>query len=283
MKLLLKAIALLFTRGPIALASKAADYYQNNRKIRVRLNKHFTPRSLTTRKTAKRQRETRFSRDVKISILLHNPAAPLTCPDAYTATAHNPATHSTTETIGSVLHQTYQNWELCIADSNIEPRMATGDFIAILENGDFLHPYALFEAAKAINEQDADFIYTDENMFTVNPSDARTPHYKPDYSPDNLRATNYIGRLIVFKAALLEKAGLNMDSLDGCLYHDTVLRLTEQAGNIVHIPKALYYARAREQAAITPCDAQKESEAGRNAVNEHLSRVGLKGQAEKYM
>ena len=100
------------------------------------------------------------------------------------------------ELLDSVQNQTYQNWELCLVDAGQDetvgqtvaaraaedPRiryrkleknegiagntnqgfaLATGEFIALLDHDDILHPCALWYAAKAIAEQKADFVYTD--------------------------------------------------------------------------------------------------------------------------
>src|SRR5690606_18189564 len=100
------------------------------------------------------------------------------------------------ECIDSVLAQTYDNWELCLADdaspnpkvveileeyakrdkhihykvrdkngqicqaSNSALELAKGEFIAHLDHDDVLWPNALFEAVKAYNEYpDTDFFY----------------------------------------------------------------------------------------------------------------------------
>ena len=76
--------------------------------------------------------------------------------------------------------------------------MSTGDYFALFDHDDLLHPAALFEVMKAICEQGADFIYTDENTFHNKPEDAYCPHFKPDFAPDTLRSYNYICHLTVF-------------------------------------------------------------------------------------
>ena len=43
--------------------------------------------------------------------------------------------------------------------------MATGDYIALFDHDDILHPEVLFEYAKAINEKKADYLYCDETTF----------------------------------------------------------------------------------------------------------------------
>ena len=160
--------------------------------------------------------------------------------------------------------------------------MATGDYLALFDHDDLLHPAALFEVAKVICEQDADFIYTDENTFYNKPSDAFCPHYKPDFSPDLLRSYNYICHFTVFDKKLLSKIGGGFRSaFDGSQDYDMILRLTEQAKHIVHIPKILYYWRSHRNSVASDISAKPYTLlAARKALTEHLQRIGLKGSVE---
>ena len=147
--------------------------------------------------------------------------------------------------IQSVQNQTYKNWELCLADgsddrhgdvgntvreyvkndsrivykkleknggisenTNACIEMATGDYIALFDHDDYLHPSVLFENMKAICETGADFLYTDEVVFEGdNISKIISTHFKPDFAIDNLRANNYICHFSVFSRELLDKVG----------------------------------------------------------------------------
>ena len=248
------------------------------------------------------QKKVKFSKNIKFSILV-----PL----------YNTPLNFLHEMIQSVTEQTYANWELCLADgSDNEHRnvksevlnlakkdkrikykklkenkgisentnecieMATGDYIVLFDHDDILHPSALFEVMKAICEQDADFIYTDENTFSERIEDAYCPHYKPDYSPDTLRSYNYICHLTVFKKDLLKKTGGGFrKEFDGSQDYDMVLRLTEVAEHIVHIPKILYYWRAHKNSVALNISAKPYTlTAAKRALTEHLERVGLKGE-----
>ena len=185
-----------------------------------------------------------------------------------------------TELLDSVVNQTYRNWELCLVDAGQdekvgravaarmagEPRiryqkldknegiagntnagfaLAKGEYIALLDHDDILHPSALWYVARAIAEQGADFVYTDEVTFEGTVEHTTLYHLKPDFMLDNLRANNYICHLSVFKASLLQAAGGGERSeYNGSQDYDLYLRLTEQARKIVHIPHVLYYWRA---------------------------------------
>ena len=249
----------------------------------------------------KAQRKAHFSKQIKFSILV-----PL----------YNTPKNYLCEMIQSVLDQNYTNWELCLADGSDaehnyvgqvckiyakkDPRiiykkldanygisgntnacieMATGDFIALFDHDDLLHPSALYEMMCAICEQDADFVYTDENTFRRIPEDAYCPHFKPDFAPDTLRANNYICHFNAFDRSLLEKVGGFRPECDGSQDFDMMLRLTEQAKKIVHIPKILYYWRAHENSVAVDISAKPYViDAAKKAIQDHLGRVGLKGE-----
>jgi GT2 family glycosyltransferase len=260
-----------------------------------------TQKALYTEEELAQQKNVKFPREIKISILvpLYN------TPEKYLR-----------EMIQSVLDQTYGNWELCLADGSDEAHtdvgktvqdyarrdsrilyqkleknlgisgntnacihMATGDYISLFDHDDLLHPAALYEVMRAICDQGADFIYTDENTFHLTPADAYCPHFKPDYAPDTLRANNYICHLTTFQASLLETVGEFRPECDGSQDFDMVLRLTEQAKKIVHIPKILYYWRSHPNSVASGIGAKPYViAAAKKAIADHLDRVGLKGE-----
>lgn len=222
------------------------------------------------------------------------------------------------EMIQSVLDQTYADWELCMADGSdsahrdvericqqyakrdhrIKYRkleknlgisgntnacldMAQGDYIALFDHDDLLHPAALYEVMRAICEQNADFIYTDENTFHEKPADAFCPNFKPDYAPDTLRSYNYICHFTVFSKKLLDTVGEFRQEFDGSQDYDMILRLTEKALKIVHIPEILYFWRAHKNSVADDISAKPYTlDAARRALSEHLDRIGLVGEVE---
>ena len=245
-----------------------------------------------TRAQLDAQRNTAFERPVKVSLL-----AVLREPDAALLD----------EMLRSVREQTYANWELCLADVGGEAeavcagharedkriryerfdgradasdaleacaRMAQGDYLALVDQRDVLHASALYAVVKAINEQGADFVYTDESVFATTPREAQAAYYKPDYAPDMLRSYNYIGRLAAFSRDLLERAGgfVPEAALSGALDYDLALRLTERAEVVAHVPSALYFRRAGGRA--------EDEAAARTALENHLRRVCLEGEVE---
>ena len=179
--------------------------------------------------------------------------------------------------IDSVLEQTYPNYELCMIDYSDSPMSNTekivndyikkstkiryekgvnkgiadntnecidisnGEYIAILDHDDMLHPSALFEVVEEINNG-ADFIYTDEVKFREKGLLER-PNFKPDFSTEELLMHNFICHFNVYSRRLYELAGGYDDKYDGSQDHEMVLRLTSVAKKIVHIKKVLYFWR----------------------------------------
>lgn len=249
-----------------------------------------------------KQCKTVFSKNIKFSIIvpLYN------TPDKFLK-----------QMIQSVLDQTYSNWELCLADgsdkkhanvkkicckyakddpkkriiykkleknlgisenTNAAISLASGDYITLFDHDDLLHPSALYEVMNVICTNNADFIYTDENTFDTSPDKAYCPNFKPDYAPDTLRSYNYICHLTTFKTTLLKKTGLFRKEFDGSQDYDMILRLTECAEKIVHIPKILYYWRCHKNSVASDISAKPYTmTAAKKALAEHLRRVGLEG------
>jgi GT2 family glycosyltransferase len=168
-----------------------------------------------------------------------------------------------------------ENTNACIS-------MASGEYFGLLDHDDLLHPAALFEVMTAICQQDADMIYTDENTFRVTPADAYCPHFKPDFAPDTLRSLNYICHFLVFRRSLLEKVGVGFrPECNGSQDYDLVLRLSEQAQTIVHIPEILYYWRASANSTAADINAKPYIiQAAHQALAEHLERCGMDGAVE---
>ncbi len=154
--------------------------------------------------------------------------------------------------------------------------MARGEYIGLFDHDDILHPEALYWYVKAINEENADYIYCDETTFKGDDINKMiTMHFKPDYAIDNLRANNYICHFSVFKRTLLDGTELFRTKFDGSQDHDMILRLTDRAEHIVHIPKLLYYWRSHAGSVASDISAKPYAiEAAKGAVADHLRRHG---------
>ena len=269
------------------------------KKREAEAKKQFGTDSFPTPEERKFQEEAVFERMVKISILV-----PL----------YNTPKDFLQEMIQSVTTQTYGNWELCLADgsdaehdfvgnickeyaskdsrivyhkleknegisgnTNACLALATGEYIALFDHDDILHPSVLYEYVKVINEKNADYIYCDETTFKDGDINKMlTLHFKPDYAPDNLRANNYICHFSCFKRTLLDGTELFRTKFDGSQDHDMILRLTDMAENVVHVPKLMYYWRSHAGSVASGIEAKSYAiEAARGAVAEHLKKHGF--------
>ena len=221
------------------------------------------------------------------------------------------------ELFESVVNQTNRNWQLCLADgsddhclgrenmlrdrSAADPRikyqrlptnlgisgnsnvcldMADGLYLALLDHDDCLAPDALYEVNRTISEQNADFIYTDELCFSGKIRRLKSIHLKPDFSLDNLRSNNYICHLTVFSRHLLNRIGEGFRSdYDGSQDYDLILRLTEKANKIVHIPRVLYFWRVHPGSVSADLSVKPYClAAARAALTDHLKRCQIQGQ-----
>ena len=277
--------------GPRGIAHKIA-YKKREREAM----KQFGTKSFPDEAKRKLEEETKFDHEPLISILV-----PL----------YNTREDMLREMIGSVEWQTYKNWELCLADGSDDAHsyvgrvvksynddrikylkleknegisgntnkcltLATGEYIGLFDHDDILHPEALYEYVKVINEKGADYIYCDETTYKSGNIDKMlTMHFKPDYAVDNLRANNYICHFSVFKRTLLDGTELFRSRFDGSQDHDMILRLTDRAKCIVHVPRLLYYWRCHSGSVASNISAKEYAiDAAKGAVADHLRSHG---------
>ncbi|WP_270602516.1 glycosyltransferase family 2 protein [Faecalimonas umbilicata] len=216
--------------------------------------------------------------------------------------------------IESVQNQSYSEWELCIGNASPENKemkkileeykndarikeveipenkgisqntnrameIASGELIGLLDHDDLLAPNALYEIAKAVNEHpDAEVIYTDEDKVTTDLKEHFQPHLKPDFNLDLLRSNNYICHFFVASRDLIKRVGGFRPEFNGAQDYDLILRCTEQAKQIVHIPKILYHWRVHKAStADNPASKMYAFDAGKRAIEEHLVRCRTKG------
>ncbi len=257
---------------------------------------HWLKNNVPTKDALEQQRLQTFSFCPKISIIV-----PL----------YNTPETLLREMVSSVLAQTYSHFELCIADgstdgadraailaqygderikyqklaenegisgnSNRAIRMATGDYIALLDHDDMLAPHALYKNVALLNENsDYELIYSDEDKVTENGLRRFDPFFKPDFSPNMLYAFNYITHFTCIKKSLLDRIGYFDDRYNGAQDYDLFLRATEQAKKIGHIKDILYHWRIAETSTAFSSDTKSYTvAAGQAAIEASIRRRGL--------
>ena len=212
--------------------------------------------------------------------------------------------------IASVRQQSYQNWQLCLADgegsmepvlrqaadedpriryqilddnlgiagnSNAALELATGEYVGLLDHDDILERHALYEVVKALNEDpDTDMLYSDEDKVSMDLRVYFDAHLKPDFNPDLLRSNNYICHFFVARKELLDELGGFLPDYDGAQDYDLILRCSEKARKIRHIPRILYHWRTHQfSTSENPESKMYCYTSGKLALEAHLKRMGL--------
>lgn len=226
---------------------------------------------------------------------------------------YNPQQYDLTECIKSVLNQVYDNWELCLVDggsdrsyvkktierfakkderiksvilpgnlgiagnSNEALKLATGEYIALLDHDDMLAPFALDEVVRRLNEvPSVDFFYSDEDKVPADSGERYAPFFKPEWSPDTFLSYNYLCHFAVIKKTIIEKAGGFRVGYDGAQDYDLFLRVVQNTNRIRRIPRVLYHWRATKGSAASELMAKPYAlDAAKRAIGEYLAVRGI--------
>ena len=216
--------------------------------------------------------------------------------------------------LGSVLAQTYQNWECILVNSTPEDETLTaqvskakasdsriravtlqenlgislntnagiaaakGNFICFFDHDDVIEPDLLFEYAKEINSfPETDLLYCDEDKLSEEGVYCE-PNFKIGFSRDLLRSSNYICHMLTIRKSLLETLEPNTKDLDGAQDHSLTMQATSKARRVGHISRILYHWRKAPSSTASGIAAKPyAAAAGVLAVQQDLQRAGEEG------
>lgn len=217
--------------------------------------------------------------------------------------------------INSLERQWYDNWELCICDdastnqdtleylrelkqkekihiyfsnengnisnaSNKALKLASGDYIALMDNDDELTDDAFFEIVKALQLKSYDLIYSDEDKIEM---DGRfvEPHFKPDFNPEMFLSHNYMSHLGVIKKVLVDEVNGWREGVEGAQDYDLYLRVLEFTQSILHIPKVLYHWRKIPGSTASEFGEKSYAQdAGKISLQNAMERRGISATVE---
>lgn len=232
---------------------------------------------------------------------------------------YNPPIDVLRAAIDSVLHQSYPNWELCIANGssdeipltqmlkdyseqdkrihlvNLEKNLgiagntnaaislANGEYVAFLDHDDCLAPFALFEVVSAMNKYPkTDILYSDEDKLSPDGKNRYDAYFKSAFNLELLRGNNYMCHFLVIRKSIGDLIGWDHDGFEGAQDFDLVLRAIEKSEWVTHIPKVLYHWRTIEgSTASNPGAKTYTTDSGIRALREHLTRLGITAKVQQ--
>ena len=227
---------------------------------------------------------------------------------------YNSPLHFLAQAIESVQAQVYPHWELCIADdastnpevqaflkeaaqkdtrisivlrsqnghisesSNSALEIAKGEWVALLDHDDLLHPMALYELVNTLQSHpEAQIVFSDEDKIDEK-GQRFGPYFKTDYNPELMWAQNMISHLGCYKKSTLDAIGGFRKGFEGSQDYDLALRVIQRSKphQIVHIPRVLYHWRAIiGSTALAPNEKPYAETASRKALVEHLAALQI--------
>lgn len=153
-------------------------------------------------------------------------------------------------TLESLKSQIYSDWKIISLKEALKTDFAYGQIVLFPGDG-ILPPYALYEIAQHLKIIKPDLFYVDEDMIIENRISILglfnrylgsglafdKPCFKPDWSPDLFRNSDYITNFFGVSLDLLKKI------TDWGSKYELILKASEITENIAHIPRILFHVK----------------------------------------
>ncbi len=279
------------------LYEKYMDYDKKDREYAI-----WKEKTMPGKKELEEQSSKIFSENTRISIVMP---------------VYRPHLPHMKQMIDSILAQTYGNWELCVAyagrendeagqylnelvrtsrkvkvkflskndgiagNTNEAIKLASGEWIAFVDQDDLLRQDALYEYARAIHMKDVDVLYCDEDKLNDETGVFFEPHFKPDFNMDLLCSNNYICHMLMVRTSIVKQVGELDNAMNGAQDHDFILRCCQYTKKFGHISKILYSWRCHaDSTSLNPESKMYAYDAGKNAIEQHYARLGISASVE---
>lgn len=235
--------------------------------------------------------------------------SPLTI--SFLVPVYKPSIEFLRQCVESVLSQTHEHIELCIAvDADIsaeaddllrryekaDPRvrltqrkrrghisaatntaaaLARGKYLVLLDQDDTLSPICAAEIVSIISDfPHVKIIYSDEDKLDRQ-GQRTSPYMKGEFDPLLLLSQNFVCHALAIERELFISLGGLRLGYEGAQDHDLTLRAVEAAGSnaVRHIPKVLYHWRNTPESTASSVNVKPYAErAMLAAINAHLTR-----------
>ena len=146
-------------------------------------------------------------------------------------------------------------------------RWPTGEFVGLLDHDDLLHPDALARRRRGDRRQPRGRLRLHRRGQDRRRGRHSSPFFKPDWSPERMRTQMYTCHFSVLRRSLVEEVGGFDAEFEGSQDWDLVLKVTERARRVVHVPRILYHWRMLD-------DLDRRGRRGREALGLRSRRRG---------
>ena len=142
-----------------------------------------------------------------------------------------------------------------------------GSPVALLFPGDVWAPDTVAQLVHPLSPDVV--VYADEDSVTVDGQHV-SPRFKPDYSPEFLLSSPYVGRPMAIGSDIVPRLDLTT-GIGAALEHDLALRACAAAHHVVHVPEVLCHRRLASSETPPPAATGTGSRSGTGTDTGHVS------------